>query len=461
LLQRQAVGKKGASILEFLEREMRVIMQKADTWKEQMGYYRFWENKKVTAKELTECAVKRCAEQCAGLEEVLLLQDTTEMNRERNRERIKDKRGLGVVGNGTDLGFFCHPTVAVTPKDHAIMGALDIYTWSRESGIGDRKTRHNRYGGEPIEQKETYRWISCAIRAKGQLQTGQKAIVVQDREGDIYESLYVLREQRLEYVIRASHDRRLAGREEHLNEYMNGLGRLFEYNLEVTGNNKTRKKRTAQMEIRYGKVVIKRSKNLANREAYPEQMEIPVVYEKEKAESVPQNEQPIEWMLYTTYSVENKAEALKIVGYYRCRWLIEDLFRTIKSEGVNYEESELESGAALGKLFLMSFIAAMQILQLRQARNGETEQKGTLVFSKEQLECMEELSGRYEGKTEKQKNPYNRENLAWAVWYIARIGGWKGYASQRPPGVIILHDGWIRFQNIFIGWCAAKDVYNR
>jgi hypothetical protein len=53
---------------------------------------------------------------------------------------------------------------------------------------------------------------------------------------------------------------------------------------------------------------------LANREAYPEQMEIQVVYVKEKAESVPHDEKPIEWMLYTTCSVEDKAEAVKIVG---------------------------------------------------------------------------------------------------------------------------------------------------
>jgi hypothetical protein len=109
----------------------------------------------------------------------------------------------------------------------------------------------------------------------------------------------------------------------------------------------------------------------------------------------------------------------------------------------------------------MSLTAAVQILQLRQAREGKTDQKGTLVCSREQLECMEELSGRYEGKTEKQRNPYDRENLAWATWYIARIGGWKGYASQRPPGVITLHDGWIRFQSIFLGSCAAKDMYKR
>jgi hypothetical protein len=44
---------------------------------------------------------------------------------------------------------------------------------------------------------------------------------------------------------------------------------------------------------------------------------------------------------------------------------------------------------------------------------------------------------------------------------IARLGGWKGYASQRPPGVITLRDGWVRFRNIFQGWKVAKDVYTR
>jgi hypothetical protein len=110
-------------------------MQKADSWKEQMGYYRFWGNKKVTEEALKEYAVK----QCAGMEEVLLLEDTTEMNLELHRERIKDKRGLGVTGKGAGLGFFCHPTLAVNPKDHAVMGAIDIYTWDREKGLGRRR----------------------------------------------------------------------------------------------------------------------------------------------------------------------------------------------------------------------------------------------------------------------------------------------------------------------------------
>jgi hypothetical protein len=137
------------------------------------------------------------------------------------------------------------------------------------------------------------------------------------------------------------------------------------------------------------------------------------------------------------------------------------LFRTLKSEGVNYEESEMETGKALRKLFVMAFIAAIQILQLRQARNGTTGQQVSLVFSPEQIECMEDLLPRFEGKAEKQKNPHPKNNLAWATWMIARLGGWKGYTSPRPPGVITLHAGWTRFHNIFIGWKLCREVYKR
>ncbi len=67
----------------------------------------------------------------------------------------------------------------------------------------------------------------------------------------------------------------------------------------------------------------------------------------------------------------------------------------------------------------------------------------------------------YGRKTEKQKNPFEKSNLAWAAWIIARLGDWKGYVRQRPPGVIILHEGWIKFQNLFEGWRITKIVYKR
>jgi hypothetical protein len=101
-------------------------------------------------------------------------------------------------------------------------------------------------------------------------------------------------------------------------------------------------------------------------------------------------------------------------------------------------------------------MAAIQILRLWQTRGGYIGQKTGLVFDAEQAECMEELLPGLEGKTEKLKNLYAKDDLAWAAGIIGRRGGWKVYSTQRPPGVITPREGWIRFQNIFTGWLAAK-----
>ena len=70
-------------------------MQKIDTWKEQLSFYRFFNNKKVKEEELINCVVEHCVKQCEALEEVLLIEDTTELNLFHHQHRISDREGLG------------------------------------------------------------------------------------------------------------------------------------------------------------------------------------------------------------------------------------------------------------------------------------------------------------------------------------------------------------------------------
>jgi hypothetical protein len=446
-------------------KKMRVVMQKTDKWSEQISYYRFFNNEKVTEEVLKRCAIEHCVAECGTLEEVLLIEDTTELNLESHRQRITDNTGLGEAGNGSDLGFFCHPTIVVNPEDGALMGVADLYLMARErerEADGSYK-KQGKHGGQRklIEEKETYRWIERGIIARGELEQVKRVTVVQDREGDIYESFYLLGEAGVDFIIRSNHDRKIAESEvsaRKVEEHLELLSPKYEYELDVRGNNKQRKQRKARMEVRYGQVTLLRPQ-IAGWEKYPRMQQLWIVQAKEGAETVPVHEKPIEWRLYTSHPVESAEQATEIINNYKRRWIIEDVFRTLKSEGVNYEESELESGHALRKLFILAFMATIQIMQLRQAREGTTGQRISLVFSEEQVACLEDLLPKFEGKTEKQKNPYSQSNLAWATWMIARLGGWKGYTSQRPPGVITLHDGWTRFHDIFQGWEIAKNVY--
>ncbi len=62
------------------------------------------------------------------------------------------------------------------------------------------------------------------------------------------------------------------------------------------------------------------------------------------------------------------------------------------------------------------------------------------------------INQQLEGETEKQKNSTKSNTLKWATWVIARLGGWKGYKSQRKPGPIVLQKGLARFYHMYEGW---------
>ena len=65
-----------------------------------------------------------------------------------------------------------------------------------------------------------------------------------------------------------------------------------------------------------------------------------------------------------------------------------------------------------------------------------------------------------EGKTEKQQSPFIPESMAWTSWIIARLGGWKGYKSQSPPGHITMKNGLDIFFQKYDGWIMAIEMLN-
>jgi hypothetical protein len=67
----------------------------------------------------------------------------------------------------------------------------------------------------------------------------KRVTVVQDREGDIYESFYRLKEGGVEFVIRVNHDRKVRGggkEREKLSEHLEQWSVAYEYRLQVTGD---------------------------------------------------------------------------------------------------------------------------------------------------------------------------------------------------------------------------------
>jgi hypothetical protein len=164
------------------------------------------------------------------------------------------------------------------------------------------------------------------------------------------------------------------------------------------------------------------------------------------------------WRLLTTKKVEAYEQALNIINDYKKRWYIEQLHRLIKKQGYQIESSELESGWAIRKLFVLVLNTALRVMQLYLAYGKEESQPTAEVFSETEILCLEMIEKKYITKTEKASNPFPKEKLAWASWIIARLGGWKGNSKQRRAGPILLKRGIDKFDMIFEGWKLAQPV---
>lgn len=416
---------------------------------EEMAYGRFLRNEKVDEQGLTKGITNRTVGVVEG-KHVLSIQDTSELHYHRHRHRIKDPRGLGEAGR-SPLGYFMHPSIVVGSGDGMVYGLSDIHLFHREWHRGtDSSSRKYR----PIESKESYKWIGSSQRSKEVLHLASTVTIVQDRDGDIYETFAIVPDARTHLLIRSKTDRKTE--EGGLYELVGSQAPAVVYELEVDGENKKRRKRRAHMEIRYCRARIKRPANLPA--TYPRHIEITVVEAKEVAATVPPGEEPIEWKLLTTHEIEDFMGAVQVVFWYTLRWLIEELFRLLKRKGFDLESSELETGPGLRKLGILCMQAAIRAMQLRQAREAGCQLPVRVVFDEQEQQCLEELLPVLEGKTAKQKNPHPPNMLSWASWVIGRLGGWSGYASQRPPGVITMKRGLERFEVFYWGWKIAKNT---
>jgi IS4 transposase len=79
---------------------------------------------------------------------------------------------------------------------------------------------------------------------------------------------------------------------------------------------------------------------------------------------------PVAWYLVTSESVDTVEQVEAVVDAYRARWVIEELFKALKT-GCNFERRQLESSQSL-RIALATFLPiAVQLLALRRAARAE------------------------------------------------------------------------------------------
>jgi hypothetical protein len=415
---------------------------------DQKAFYRFPANEKVSEAELIESCTERTGAICQA-RHVLVLNDTTEINLQSHAGRINHDSGVGVTGNNSDLGFFMHLGLAVDAEQVQAMGYSHIHLWHRQKDKGSKESRG--YKQLPVEEKESYKWIQCAIKSKELLKNAACITIAGDRESDMYELFSDAARSNVQLIARSRINRKTE-EGSYLYDLLQHQPVMGEHLIHLQGDcRKQTTKRTATLEVKYSEVRLEKP-DKKSKDDRPDKVKVWIVEAKE-----PGKTDGIVWRLLTTHPVNSCQDALQIIEWYRMRWFIEEVFRLLKSKGYRIEDSQLESGWAIRKLTVLILQTILRVMQMLMAY-GKEEQEDKVVFTRDEITCLEKVNIREEGKTEKLKNKYKQRTLQWATWIIARPGGWSGYESQRKPGPITLKNGLDVFNQIYLGWLPAKDV---
>lgn len=452
------MNKRGDEFLNSLtENAQTTIYQMSDKWSEQIAYYRLLNNNKVTTSNIINGLTQSTSTRIEA-EHYLCFQDTSQSNLEWNRSQIVANSGLGVIGDNASLGFYLHPTLVMKASNESCVGFSSIKTYIHQEGRDNRHIR--KYKTLPIEEKESYRWIESVKNTAKTLSNASLRTHVQDREGDIFE-LLATHTPKDHLIIRSRDNRNIRYQDQVCGLYQTLENAPLQdvYTLQIRGDiRKNTKNRQALMEVRYVKVEVLAPARMG-KNAMP--VKVWAVESKEHPSTVPNGQKPVHWRILTTHQVKNFPDACQIIYWYSLRWHIETLFRLLKTQGFDIENIELENGEAIIKMTLFALWAALRVMALLLASKAiipNQNQNVNELFSESEINCLKAIEPQFSGNTEKLKNPYPNDSLRWAFWIVARLGGWKGYNSQRPPGVITLHIGLKKFDHIYLGF-SLKDVY--
>ena len=422
------------------------------------GTYRWLRNPAIDPKAVAESPFRVTARICDSCAVVLAIQDTTTVA---YSHAVADTLGTVTEIEGHRVaGILVHSTLMVDAQSREPLGLIDQQRWSRPVTEVGSKTKRQKATGKSkkrlYQEKESVKWEQATERMCGRLESSDNVITVCDREADIYEYLAYLIDKKHRFVVRAAQDRCL----------VTGKGRLFDMiakqpvvgkrMVQISqrgiqrGTSKQKKRasrpaRTSCMLVRTATVDLARP---AHCNEGPESIRISVVYLRER--HTPKGEEPAEWLLLTTESIAGHRQVERVVGYYECRWLIEEFHKAWKS-GCRIEFRRLQSLGNLERMMAVTAMIAVRLLQIQALAKLRSTDSCTPILSTSQWQC---LFAKMEPERPIPKRP---PTIAWALEAIARLAGWRDTKRTGQIGWQTLWRGWAKLEELTEGWNLATQ----
>jgi hypothetical protein len=155
------------------------IPQACGDWANTKAAYNFFDNDRVSHEGILAGHRAQCLERVKEAGQVLVLQDSTEIDYSHHPQTT----GLGRLSSDKRQGFMVHNSFAVSLTGKPL-GLLDQQVWGRDPDTsGMRHQRKER----PIEEKESYKWLKGLRATLEDIPEVECLITVADREADVYE----------------------------------------------------------------------------------------------------------------------------------------------------------------------------------------------------------------------------------------------------------------------------------
>jgi hypothetical protein len=418
--------------------------------------YRLFENERLSFEDVLQPHIDATRRRVAEQPVVILAQDTTELDFTRPQQQVV---GTGPVDGSQRRGAFLHPLHAFTP-DGVPLGTVAARVWTRSDEPPlPAAERQRRRKALPIEQKESQRWIDMLRRGKELAADvrGTQLICVADSEADIYEHLAAAEAEpcRVDWIVRAAGDRALAPAEDDqsarlLRAEVMKAEVLFTKTITVRkrelkvacnarGRCQARTARQAEVEVRAACVTLQPPYR-RDRKLPP--LTVSVVLVREIAP--PSGEDPIEWILLTSLPIAMVEEIAAVIQYYCVRWMIEILFRTLKS-GCRVEERRFET---INRMFLcvaVYLIVSWRTLFVCRLGRSLPDVSCEVVFEPAEWKSAWRVVRR-------SRPPVQPPKLRDMVRLVAQLGGYVNRSRKDEPGPQTVWLGLQRLHDITLCW---------
>ena len=410
------------------------------------GLYRFLRNEWVTPDAILGPHLEATRKRARQVGSVLVVHDTTDFT----FGGASKRQGLGRI-SGKRQGFLAHVALMVVPGEERLpLGVAGIIRLTRGEKSTAKTDNPSWYQRSKDPERESLRWEKLVTEVEEHRQ-GFDCIHVMDREGDAYDLLASMAEQHAHFVVRASHDRALAEEGKLLRDVLETLTPLGKRTIELNSRpdagraadkvrrHPPREGRNAEIVVASAPVRLRRTQG-----AHTKRPELAVNVVHVWEPSPPEGQSPVHWTLYTTEPTDTLAQVWNVVDTYRSRWVIEELFKALKT-GCNIEKRQLETFHSLGNALSIFLPIACKMLLTRSLARVAPTAPAHQVLTPVQLQIV----------TDYLKLSSAPKTAEEALFAVAKIGG--HLRRNGPPGWQTLGRGFEALIWMQMGWLAAKS----